>query len=415
VRPLRSSPPRAAATRVRVLATNDLLATVVPPARGHAGAGTLDGVAALVERERERGPVLWLDSGDFTGGPAWALLGDRGWSVVAGLPIDAAVAGNHEFDEGPEALRTAVGGLGFPVLGANVDAGLTPATLVDTADGADRVVVLQHDGVDWWPSAPGDPDAVRTRADRWTTGATWSGEVDLVLGGHTLGAWAGRVGATPFGHAHPMAASVLVVDLTSTGVQVRGAVTPPPAPPGSPDRRRVADRLGAAAAEVIGWNPRPWSTAAGTGEDYLPDRVAAILRQHAGCDAAFLPAHCFFTQAPLDGVVAHLAAGAVTALDPYRLFAFPDDGIAVVEVAAGELERLRERHDAVASPRSRAGDGEWWNWARTRAGVATGGGVPRTVAVPGHTVPLVETWLGRAVRPVATVRARAALRAWFAR
>jgi hypothetical protein len=41
------------------------------------------------------------------GTPAYPLLGERPWSEVADLPIAAAAVGNHEFDDGVDALLDA--------------------------------------------------------------------------------------------------------------------------------------------------------------------------------------------------------------------------------------------------------------------------------------------------------------------
>jgi 2',3'-cyclic-nucleotide 2'-phosphodiesterase (5'-nucleotidase family) len=92
-------------------------------------------VVELLERERERQPTVWVDAGDLTVGPAAPLLGERPWGDIAGLPIDAAAAGNHEFDDGVPALVEAARGLTFPLLGANVDVGLPGSAMVETAAG----------------------------------------------------------------------------------------------------------------------------------------------------------------------------------------------------------------------------------------------------------------------------------------
>ena len=73
---------------------------------------------------------MWLDAGDLTVGPAAPLLGQRPWGDMAALPIDAAAAGNHEFDDGVPALPEAARELSFPLLCANVDAGLPGSAMV---------------------------------------------------------------------------------------------------------------------------------------------------------------------------------------------------------------------------------------------------------------------------------------------
>jgi 2',3'-cyclic-nucleotide 2'-phosphodiesterase (5'-nucleotidase family) len=211
-------------TRLRVLATTDLGASLVPIRTSYGLGGTCAGVVELLERERERQPTVWLDAGDLVVGPTGMLLGERAWADIARLPVDAAAAGNHEFDDGVPALLEAAAGLGFPLLCANLDLGLPGSALLDTPVGglgviglthphADRlsraprpaagwrervaplaaelrgrgaawVVAVLHDGVDWWPS--GDPAGpVAARPDRLAREvAPWADAVDLIVGGH---------------------------------------------------------------------------------------------------------------------------------------------------------------------------------------------------------------------------------------
>ena len=131
------------------------------------------------------------------------LLDERPWSEMAGLPIAATAAGNHDFDDGVDALLDGAGPLPYPMLCANVDVGLPPTALLDTPagplgviglahpdghrftagaagrrrlaasgsstlaqelrrDGARWVVALLHDGVTWWPPA----ESIATRSER---------------------------------------------------------------------------------------------------------------------------------------------------------------------------------------------------------------------------------------------------------
>jgi 2',3'-cyclic-nucleotide 2'-phosphodiesterase (5'-nucleotidase family) len=120
-------------TALRILATTDLAAELIPRRVSWGEGGTCAGVVELLERERQ--PTVWLDAGDFTVGPAAPLLGERPWGDMAELPIDAAAAGNHEFDDGVPALLEAARVLGFPLLCANVDVGLPGTTMVDTPAG----------------------------------------------------------------------------------------------------------------------------------------------------------------------------------------------------------------------------------------------------------------------------------------
>src|SRR5690349_6926318 len=120
-------PPAARGTVLRVLATTDLATAVVPMRATYGPTGTVGGIAELLERERARQPTIWLDAGDLTVGPAMVLLDERPWSEMAALPIACTAAGNHDFDDGLAALGAGAARLGYPMLCANVDAGL-PAT-----------------------------------------------------------------------------------------------------------------------------------------------------------------------------------------------------------------------------------------------------------------------------------------------
>ena len=107
-------PPALPGTEARILATTDLGANAVPLPTSYGTSGTLAGIVELLDREREREPTLWLDVGDLVvGNPSHPLLGERPWADVADLPIAAAAAGNHEFDDGVDALLQAAGRLSF--------------------------------------------------------------------------------------------------------------------------------------------------------------------------------------------------------------------------------------------------------------------------------------------------------------
>ena len=297
-------PPALDATALRILSTSDLGARTVPLRTSYGESGTCAGVVELLERERERQPAIWLDVGDLVvGSPAYPLLGERPWGEVAELPIAASAVGNHEFDDGVDALLTAAGGLSFPLLCANVDIGLPRSTLVDTdagpvgvigltypcshelsqapppaadwhdrvislaqalrRDGARWVVALLHDGVEWWPSGTG----IATRSDRLQAAARpWAAHVDLVLAGHNFGTWAGTLDGTPAVEPHLFAASVGVVDLAPEPI-VRGVFPVPavrPAAPSpateatAPSRRSGRDR--SASSTRCFRSPRPATT-----------------------------------------------------------------------------------------------------------------------------------------------------------
>lgn len=419
-------PPAVSGTELRILATTDLGARTVPMRESYGESGTCAGVVALLEDERARQPAIWLDVGDLVvGNPAHVLLGRRPWDDVADLPIAAAAVGNHEFDDGVDALLDAERTLSFPLLCANVDLGLPPTALLATDAGpvgviglthphSDRysrapalapdwperigplarelrnagarwVVALLHDGVEWWPSDE-DGQPIGTRADRLEAVARpWAAEVDLILGGHNFGAWTGRLALTPAGEPHLFASSVLVVDLADRPV-VRGVFLVPPVQPDAASS--ASEALQAAAARTAGESSEQWLTRTGAPR-YLPDLIADGFRAATGADAGLvLPAY-HGIQAPVDGAMAALGPGPVSELDVVRLFASPGYDPVVVTLRPGELRDAVDAHWATADPRNLEGDRVWWNWCRMPAGVSAGVEPPATVAV----IPQVSRFL----------------------
>jgi 2',3'-cyclic-nucleotide 2'-phosphodiesterase (5'-nucleotidase family) len=444
-------PPALPGTSVRILATTDLGAAFTPVPASFGTAGTCAGVAALLHAERGRQPTVWLDAGDLAVGPTRLLLGRRPWAELAELPLAAAVAGNHEFDDGVPALLEAARSLPFPLLCGNADAGLPASALIDVdgvrlgviglthpashrfssapapadgwpervgtlaaelrARGAQWVAGIIHDGVDWWPEPAAPTGPIGTRADRLTRVVMpWSAQVDLILGGHTPGSWTGTIGGVPAGHPHIFAATVLVADLPATGRPVlRGVHRVPPVRPAGPSP--AVDALDAAAGTVVAHSSRTWLARTGAAH-YLPDLIAAALHRGTGADAAFVPAAQHTTQGAVDGAVAALPAGPVTELDLARLFGQVDDRPAVAQLRRGEFGTLLRTWAEIADPRSRRGDDIWWNWCRMPSGISTGAGEPQTVAVLPFLVPRISDLLGRPVdAEPADVGARQALRA----
>jgi 2',3'-cyclic-nucleotide 2'-phosphodiesterase (5'-nucleotidase family) len=438
-------------TALRILATTDLAGTLVPMPTSYGVGGTCAGVVELLEAERERQPAVWLDAGDFTVGPTYPLLGRRAWAELGELPIDAAAAGNHEFDDGVPALLEATRALPYPLLCANLDVDLPGSATIETAagplgviglthphvhrlseapapadgwgdrvgflarelrdQGARWVVAILHDGVDWWPDLdPGGPPT-RARAERLAaTTRPWAGEVDLVIGGHVPDGWVGELAGTPAGHAHVFAASVLIVDLPGQGASrpvVRGWF---PVPATRPRRATPAtEALDAAAANVVGESRHTWLSLTGA-DRYLPDLIAGALREATGTDAGMVLAAQHLTQGSLDGVTAALRAGPVTELDLMWLFAVADDRPAIVELRPGELSTMVARHDAITDPDARDADRVWWNWSRMPAGVSVGAGEPGSVAVMPWVVPRLAELLDRDLdSELATTGAREAL------
>jgi len=425
-----------AGTALRVLATTDLAAELVPRRVSWGESGTCAGVAELLNIERERQPTVWLDAGDLTVGPAAPLLGERPWRDMAELPIDAAAAGNHEFDDGVPALLEATRVLPYPLLCANLDVGLPASAMVETgagplgviglthphvhrlskapppadgwggrvgplaralcSQGARWVVAILHDGVDWWPDLDPNGPPTRARAERLAdTARPWAGEVDLIVGGHVPDGWVGELAGTTAGHAHVFAASVLVIDLPSEGAArpvVRGWF---PVPPTRPARRTPAvEALDAAATNVVGESRHTWLSLTGA-DRYLPDLIAEALWEATGAGAGMVLAAQHLTQGTLDGVTAALRAGPVTELDLMWLFALADDRPATVELRPGEFATVVARHEATADPTARDADRVWWNWSRMPAGVSAGTADPDAVAVMPWVVPRLAELLDR--------------------
>jgi 2',3'-cyclic-nucleotide 2'-phosphodiesterase (5'-nucleotidase family) len=418
-------------TVLRLLASTDLGAALVPMRGSYGQIGSVAGIVELLERERERQPTLWLDVGDLTVGPAMVLLEERPWAAMGGLPIAATAAGNHDFDDGLDALHDGVGQLTYPTLCANADVGLPPTALLDTPagglgviglahpeghrftaappvaedwpervvdlaqalrrDGARWIVALLHDGVTWWPAG----EAIATRSERLDALVRpWAGAVDLIVGGHNFGAWTGTLAGTPAGEAHVFAASVLVVDVLAPPARpsVRGVVRVPPRRPQV--TTAAVEAFDAAAARVVGTSSERWISRTGA-ERYLPDLIAKAFLATSGADAAFVPPTHHGAQAPLDGIMAELPAGPVSALDLIRLFPADDYGPVIAELAPGELDSVVDRHATISDPGNRAGDDLWWNWCRLPAAVQTRTPNPVSVALVAGNVALLERWLDR--------------------
>jgi hypothetical protein len=428
-------PPAPPDTRLRILATTDLGAAFVPMWTSYGLSGTCAGISQLLGRERGRQPTIWLDAGDLTFGPTHRLLGARPWAEVAELPIAAAAAGNHEFDDGVSRLLEAAPSLPFPLLCANVEVGLPPSTVLVPSNnrplgviglthphshkssraprpsedwpervgtlarelrsqGAQWVVVLMHDGVSWWPNTAPLGEPIQSRPDRLALlTAPWAREVDVILGGHTPGSWVGELEGTPAGHAYLLASSVVVVDLPDppAGAVVQGVFTVPAV---RPDRSTPAtEALETAAERIVGQSSHTWVTRTGA-RRYLPDLMAEALRRSTGADAALFLPGSHVTQAPLDGAIAALPAGRVSELDVLRLFD-GDDRLAIVDLERGELRAAVNAYNAISDPHFREGDQVGWNWCRMPAAARSSVDEPTTVAVMAWVLPLLSEWLGR--------------------
>jgi 2',3'-cyclic-nucleotide 2'-phosphodiesterase (5'-nucleotidase family) len=411
-------------TTLRIVCTNDFLGSFSPMATSY---GRLPGGHALartVERLREGQPTIWADAGDFSnGGPlpatsAAALC----FPALTGLGIDVATLGNHEFDLGFAQLQEGLTSLDFPVICANVDAGVPPATLLETAagrvgfiglthpqvaaftphapqadddlarivaayaqtlrsSGAVAVVVLFHFGVDWSVAADGthrpDPAAVLE-----LTGP-WRDAVDAIVLGHTLGQWAGVVDGVPYAQPWAFGAEVGVIDLDLRTREHRVELVPVGAEDAEawsgPGRAAIAQ----AESAVIGHLAQPLSI------DFAHDIslahfAADALREASGATAAVVPV-VGMHQPVIGGVMYHWPAGPVTEADLARFWPWSDDRSLVAELTAAELAAVT----AFVAPEP------WLAW-----GTSAAPPLPRvrhTVAVPRDYVDWATIQIGQLV------------------
>jgi len=215
-----------------ILHTNDFHARFEPINRFDGGCSTEDNDAgecfggsariatAIAEARARGGNTILVDGGDpFQGSLFYTYYkGALAAEMMTAMGYEAMAVGNHEFDDGPEVLRTFIDAVPFPVLMANADVtaepaladlplastviekggerigliGLTPVenpdlaspgpniTFTDpvpavqaevdrlTADGIDKIIVLSHSGL-----------GVDRRVAEGTTG------VDVIVGGHS--------------------------------------------------------------------------------------------------------------------------------------------------------------------------------------------------------------------------------------
>ncbi|ATU95082.1 metallophosphoesterase [Phyllobacterium zundukense] len=426
-------PERAPGTAIRLLATGDLLGTIIPLPATYGIGGSVHGVAQLLDQERERGAALWLDSGDLTVGGRLSLWGGNTLDDIASLPIAASAVGNHDLDEGTANLAQSAAQLSFPVLCSDREIGLPGHAVIETEAGAVGVVGITHPKLEAFSSAPGLPsdwldrihsniEALRQAGARWILAllhdgvtwwpfadsfrpiqsrsnylervcAPWARSVDVVLSGHTLAAWTGSLHGVPAGQAHAMAGSVLPVDLLEPGgAVVHSPVRVPSVQPPRPTPASIA--IQAAGRKVVGHSAKTWLSRPHA-QHYLPTLLADAIRSATKADAAFVPSSQLFTQAPIDGTVAALLEGPVTELDIHRLLPFPANDILIVELLPGEFQRLVSYHDENADPANTDADILWWNWARLPAGVSRKVVDPTTVAINSFFLPLFASWLQR--------------------
>ena len=339
---------------MRLLTTTDFLASFFTQATSY---GRLPGAAALQatvdDLRTQAGEALWIDTGDFAQGSALGALSDGVWPFLAvgELSIDVAVAGNHELDWGADHLRRWSAELPFPLLAANLPLGLPATRMLSAGDravgmiglsvpampalhpgmtadadpvavaarrarelrsaGARHVVLALHDGADPLPGgvevATGRMEAI-CRALR--------GDVDLVLGGHTLACHAGSVAGVPFLQPWAFGSQVGVADLHDDGgVELRLVDVGPARPWTGPGAAAQA----VLEAEVVGHLDEPLQLASGGSSSLARAIGEGVLATDDRLDRVYVAPSDLWNQPARDGVRAFLGAGDVTMAQVLRL------------------------------------------------------------------------------------------------
>ena len=359
--------------RLRVVATHDFCCAYPPSLTSYGSLPGGEGLRNTVDALREQGPTVRADAGDFAAPGALATLsgGEAGFAAAADLGIDVGVVGNHEFEWGVEHLRTHAPETGFPLLCANApEVGLPPTAVVETeggvvgfvgltcpdpgvyvpsldpdlagvtighaeelrASGADWVVALLHDGVDWRFGGEG----YEAHPERFSEVCRpWAHAVDAIFASHTLGRWVGRVEGTPVVQPWPFGVELGVVEF-ARGEEPRAYCTTPEA--GGRWAGVGGGLLEEASSRVLGELHEPLLSRSG-GPVPLADYFARALREATGVQAAGVD--MLASQAPVDGVLSYLPAGPVTEADVLRLYPWPDVTV-VGEMGEEELRKVAQ-------------------------------------------------------------------------
>jgi 2',3'-cyclic-nucleotide 2'-phosphodiesterase (5'-nucleotidase family) len=360
---------------LRVVATHDFCCAYPPSPTSYGSLPGGEGLKSTVDALRAQGPIVRADAGDFAAPGALATLsgGEAGFAAAADLGIDVGVVGNHEFEWGVEHLRTHAPQTGFPLLCANApDVGLLPTALVETeggvvgfvgltcpdpevyvsapdldpdltgvairhaedlrASGAQWVVALLHDGVDWRFGLRG----YEAHTERFSEVCRpWARSVDAIFASHTLGRWIGQVEGTPVVQPWPFGAELGVVELELGEETKAYCITPET---GGRWGGAGGELLADASSKVLGELAEPLSSRSG-GPAPLADFFARALREATGAHAAAVD--MLASQPPVDGVLSYLPAGPVTEADDLRLYPWPDATVAG-EVEGEELRKVAQ-------------------------------------------------------------------------
>ena len=115
-----------AETVITILHTNDTHSQIdpLPPNDRNAGKGGVARRATLVKRVRKENPnTLLVDAGDVLQGTPYFNFykGEVEYKAMSAIGYDAGTLGNHEFDNGVEALAAALKFANFDIVSANYD------------------------------------------------------------------------------------------------------------------------------------------------------------------------------------------------------------------------------------------------------------------------------------------------------
>jgi 5'-nucleotidase len=121
-------------------------------AAGECFGGVARRKTAIDQIRGEGGNVILVDGGDQFQGTLFynQYKGSAARELMNALEYDAMAVGNHEFDDGPGALASFIGGADFPVLSANIDAStdselagrIKPYTVLDI--GGEKIGVVGY-------------------------------------------------------------------------------------------------------------------------------------------------------------------------------------------------------------------------------------------------------------------------------
>jgi hypothetical protein len=365
---------------VRILTTNDFWATYtqIPTSYGSLPGG--EGLKYTVEQLRVGQPTIWADVGDVTPGSPLGPVSDgvMGYVAAAELGIDVGTLGNHEFDYGVPHLQRYAPVLGYPVICANADLGFASSHIIETSAGpigfigitcpqlelfgvfaqvpnltlpapnrdvttavttavaslrqagVVAIVAMIHDGVDWVPQ---ESDGLAMSSARFAEVCRpWCNQVDVILGGHTLGRFFGDIDGTPVVQPWAYSAEVGVIDLEIGGTHGKpyGVEVIARGPWTGTGRSLIA----AAEAQVLGSLPEPLEAYPGPNQP-LTQFLATAFQRATDADVAL--GAIFQSQFPLDNKIAALHAGPLPAYMLPRLLPIANGTLVQGEVSREEL------------------------------------------------------------------------------